>query len=75
MAKFQEHEVVRVICIPERYRVPRDPRFRVPRVGDRGTIVATGLSTEVEAYTVECVAPDGGAEWLLDFLAEELERA
>lgn len=48
--------------------------LRPPVVGDTGTVVEVlrdhGVPT---TYVVECVNGDGTAEWLADFIEEELE--
>ena len=73
MPKFQQYQVVRVVCVPSRANA-FSPLVcnRSPRVGDTGAVVEV-YSDPNEAYCVEAVLPDGRTEWLADFLPDELE--
>jgi hypothetical protein len=76
MAELKQYAVVRVRQLlrpPEHYDGWRLNQ-RLPRIGDKGTIVdilhASGLP---ESYVVESSGADGVTIWLGDFSPEELE--
>jgi len=70
MPKFAMYQTVRVTRVPS---TPNTwPIPGVPLVGDTGAVIEIYLEPH-EAYTVESVASDGSANWLVDFLPDELE--
>ena len=74
VAKFEPYQRVKVVRVvsPKHNFLSGIGGTRSPRVGDVGCIVDI-YSKPHEAYCVECVRPDGGSDWLADFLPEELD--
>ena len=72
---INELDIVRVVKLigAAKDHLWPDLSFRAPEVGDEGTVVAVHvLDGGLVGYTVEFVNSEGGAEWLADFLGEEL---